>query len=59
MKDKVLAENKSHLCPNCKTGKESYLLDKRSPFCPYIFCHKDASCSMFVLLLEKRLEGKI
>jgi len=31
---------KKRLCTNCKTGKESYELDKHSEACPYIGCYK-------------------
>ena len=35
------------LCPRCQRGKESYILDSRSPFCPYIKCHTGSECAMF------------
>lgn len=35
------------LCPKCKTGRDSYLLDNRSPFCPYLYLHKGDRCKMF------------
>lgn len=35
------------LCPKCQRGKESYILDSRSPFCPYIKCHSGTDCPMF------------
>jgi hypothetical protein len=47
MKSKDLAENQNQLCPNCKTGLETYLLDRRSPFCPYISFHNGINCTMF------------
>lgn len=31
---------KKQICPRCKTGKDSYELDKRSEACPYIGCWK-------------------
>ena len=43
-------EKKIHtpqLCPNCKTGRDSYLLDNRSPFCPYIKCNDGKTCAFF------------
>lgn len=57
--NKQIAEEKTQLCPNCNTGQDTYLLDRRSLFCPYIACHKGTTCSMFVSLLKKRLEGMI
>ena len=35
------------LCPNCKTGSESYQLDKQSESCPYIGCLKDGKCNFY------------
>ena len=35
------------LCPNCKTGRESYLLDHHSPFCPYLKYHDGKTCAFF------------
>lgn len=35
------------LCPTCKTGKDSYLLDERNPFCPYLHFHNGTSCKMY------------
>lgn len=35
------------LCPNCQTGKESYLLDSKSPVCPYLHFHAGQSCIKF------------
>ena len=36
------------LCPNCKTGKESYLLDRLSESCPYIECMQDGKCKFYI-----------
>lgn len=38
---------KKKLCPKCKTGKESYMLDKHSEVCPYIYCYKNGKCAYF------------
>lgn len=35
------------LCPKCQRGKESYILDNRNPFCPYIKCNTGSECAMF------------
>ena len=43
MKDK----NKDYLCPKCKIGKETYRLDLRSSFCPYICFYNGDKCSIF------------
>ena len=43
-------EKSEQLCPNCKTGLDTYLLDERSPFCPHISCHNGKTCSMFIPL---------
>ncbi len=39
--------NKEQLCPICQTGKETYELDKRSPYCPYIACHNGYKCGKY------------
>jgi len=40
------------LCPNCQTGKDNFLLDRHSPTCTYIHCHKGDYCSMYVPLKD-------
>lgn len=50
-------EDKKYLCPNCKTGQETYLLDSRSSFCPYIRFHNGNECSRF-RPIRKESEGK-
>ena len=35
------------LCPQCQTGKDSYLLDNKSPVCPYIDFHNGKECIKF------------
>lgn len=40
--------NKKQLCPVCKTGKESYDIDKLSETCPYIGSLKNGKCKYFV-----------
>ena len=37
----------TQLCPNCQTGLESYLLDNRSPECPYMILHNGRYCGMY------------
>ncbi len=43
-------------CPNCLTGKKTYELDKKSPFCPYINCYKakEHKCGFFVDMNAKK-----
>jgi len=43
-------EKAEQLCPNCKTGLDTYLIDKRSPFCPYISFHNGKTCTKYVPL---------
>lgn len=45
-------ERCGQLCPNCRTGKETYLLDKKEPFCPYIQLHKGDSCVKYSPLVK-------
>lgn len=42
-----MKDNKDYLCPKCKTGQDTYLLDNRNPFCPYLSFHNGDNCSMF------------
>ncbi len=35
------------LCSNCKTGKDSFEMDKNSGTCPYIYCYEDNTCSFY------------
>lgn len=46
-------ERCGQLCPNCRTGKETYLLVKKmNPFCPYIQLHKGDSCVKYSPLVK-------
>ena len=49
---------KKQVCSECKTGRDSYLLDEHSDSCPYIGCWKDGICQ-FYLPLEKYRNGQI
>ena len=52
---------KKQICPNCKTGKESYELDQHSESCPYIGCWKNDECRFYVPLdktPEKGVSGE-
>lgn len=57
MKSNALNKDIKQLCPICKTGRDTYLLDERSPFCPYLICHSGTACAMFVLIVKK--EGMV
>lgn len=43
---------KRQICPRCKTGKESYELDRRSDACPYINCCKKGKCIFLCHLIN-------
>lgn len=40
-------KNNKQLCPTCKTGQDTFLLDNRNPFCPYLHCHNGKTCSAY------------
>ncbi len=40
-------DSKTMLCPNCRTGADSYRIDSRSPFCPYLSLHTGQACARF------------
>lgn len=40
--------NNPLLCPICKTGQDTYLLDNRNPFCPYVHCHNGVRCTAYI-----------
>gem|GEM_PF-4631804 len=35
------------LCTHCLTGKESYILDNKQCFCPYVNMYENNMCAMF------------
>lgn len=45
------------LCPQCKTGAESYRLDPKSPMCPYLQYHNVERCPFFVPIKESEASG--
>ncbi len=45
------------LCPDCKTGEESYIIDPNSPVCPYFSCYNGFRCTYYVPRKEKRTKG--
>lgn len=40
------------ICSVCRTGKETFLLDRRAPECPYLACFGKGGCP-FYRRLEK------
>ena len=50
---------KKQICPRCKTGKDSYELDKRSEACPYIGCWKNCICSFYDPLEKPKKENHL
>ena len=42
-----MKDNTIKLCPTCKTGQDTYLLDNKNPFCPYLHCHNGKTCTMY------------
>ena len=45
--NRMKPKNNNQLCPTCKTGQDTYLLDNRNPFCPYLHCHNGKTCSAY------------
>lgn len=39
---------RKYLCPNCKTGQQTYENNQKEPMCPYILHHNGRSCRYFV-----------
>ncbi len=35
------------ICPDCKTGKNSYLIDENSPVCPYFDSYDGCNCAFY------------
>ena len=52
------------ICPDCKTGKDSYLIDENSPVCPYIDSYDGYNCSFYEsisgeVIVEEKEEKEI
>ncbi len=47
---KTKLKKRKILCPDCKTGRDSYLLDETSPVCPYLGCYNGRRCTYYVPL---------
>lgn len=48
---------KKQICPRCKTGRDSYILDEHSESCPYIGCWKNGKCQFYVPLEKPSKPG--
>ena len=41
----IMTEN--NICSNCKTGRDSLILDPQSPICPYLELKIDGKCQAY------------
>ena len=55
---KMQQENNKQLCPTCKTGEYSYILDNRNPFCPHLHCHNGKTCTAYVPIEKQNSNTK-
>ncbi len=53
---KTMKRKRKILCPNCKTGQESYIIDPGAPACPYFTCYNGFRCAYYVPVNNE--EGK-
>ena len=44
------------LCPSCQTGYNTYLLDSREPFCPFLHLHNGGVCKAYLKIKNKKKE---
>ena len=42
------------LCSDCKTGRDSYVIDKNSDSCPYYACYTGTFCAYYEPLEKKK-----
>ena len=42
-----LKKGNKELCPKCETGRDTYLLDSKASFCPYLSMHNGSTCAKF------------
>lgn len=49
-------ETNGQLCPNCKTGADSYKLDPRSRVCPYQQYYKNKRCPFYAPIKESEVK---
>ena len=45
---KIKHKKRKILCPSCKTGRDSYIIDPASPACPYVSCYNGFRCAYYV-----------
>ena len=50
---------KKLLCPDCKTGMESYIIDENSPVCPYLDCYDGYNCGYYVPMEDSADDGEL
>lgn len=44
-----MVQNESiQLCPNCQTGHDTYMLDNKEPFCPFLHMHRGGECRAYI-----------
>ncbi len=48
---------KRKICPRCKTGKDTLLIDSKSPECPYLYFHNGKKCTKFVEMDKPEKDG--
>ena len=55
-KENVMFGRKKYLCSSCKTGKESFELDRHSEMCPYISFYncKKKKCNYYIPLVKDK-----
>ncbi len=53
---KVKMKKRRILCPDCKTGEESFRLDPSSPVCPYYECYNGIRCNYYVPTKKKGIK---
>ena len=42
-----MKKDTGQLCPTCQTGQDTYLIDNKNPFCPYLHFHNGTDCKMY------------
>ena len=48
----------NNLCKYCKTGLDSYELDKTSAACPYLDCYTNGECGMYKPIKKQKSSTK-
>lgn len=47
------------ICTKCKIGRESYMIDERSPICPYMESLRGRKCGCYVKDKSMTMYNKI